>query len=260
MSPLVGAPEFYDRLAEGYDRQFDVPHRRAYDDLAWERVAALLPEGEGLVVDVGCGVGRWSERLVGAGHRVVGLDPSPRMVEEARRRDLGDRFRVEQAGVDEVDLAGIDADLVVAMGSVQYAEDPAAAVARMATWLRPGGALAVLCDSLVALVLELLAAGRDEEALARATTGEAEYRADDLVVGHRLLDAATLRAAYAEAGLVEVDVAGLLVSWSGVGRTALLHRLAADPRGQLDTERRLAACPRLADAGKQLLAVGRRPT
>lgn len=256
---VVGAPDFYDRLADGYDRQWDAAHRRAYDDLAWERAAAALPARPGRVIDVGCGVGRWAERFVAAGHEVIGFDPSPLMVARARDRGVGPRFRVEQGGVDELDLDGSDADLVVAMGSIQYAEDPVAAIARMAGWLAPGGTLAVLCDSLVALVLELLAADQVDEAIARATTGEAEYRADELVVRHRLLDAATLRRAFTDAGLAEVEVSGLLVSWSALGRTATLHRLQADGGAQMAIERRLAGCDAVADAGKQLLALGRRP-
>ena len=255
---IVGAPEFYDRLADDYDGQFAAPHRRAYDELAWEAVLEVLPD-TATVIDVGCGVGRWAERFVAAGHDVIGFDPSPLMVERARARDLGPRFRVEHGGVDDLDLAGTDADLVVAMGSIQYADDPVAAIARMATWVRPGGVLAVLCDSLVALVMELLAENRLEEALDRAATGEAEYRLDGLVVRHRLLDAATLRAAFIAASLVDVDVRGLLVSWTAVGRTAMVHQLSRDHDGQLDVERSLAAQSRLADAGKQLLALGRRP-
>lgn len=38
------------------------------------------------VLDIGCGVGRWSQMLAGNGARVVGVDLSSTMVEEARRR------------------------------------------------------------------------------------------------------------------------------------------------------------------------------
>jgi hypothetical protein len=70
---------------------------------------------------------------------------------------------------------------------------------------------------------------------------------------------ATLRAACAEAGLEVVRVAGLLVGATAHGRDGLRRRLESDYAGTLDVERRLAAEPGLADAGKQLLIVGRRP-
>jgi trans-aconitate methyltransferase len=45
-----------------------------------------------------------------------------------------------------------EAGMVLAMGSLQYTADPEAAIAHLAGWLRPGGVLAVLVDSLVGLV------------------------------------------------------------------------------------------------------------
>jgi len=40
-----------------------------------------------LVVDLGCGTGRFSEMLAGAlGARVIGLDPSEKMLDQARRK------------------------------------------------------------------------------------------------------------------------------------------------------------------------------
>ena len=256
---MIDAPRFYDRLAADYERQFDAPHRRAYDDLAWDRVAARLPDHPGLVVDVGCGVGRWAERFVAAGHRVLAFDPSSEMVAAAEGRDLGERFTAEVAGVDEVDVPEQTADIVVAMGSIQYAPEPAASINRMGRWLRPGGTLAVLCDSLLALAVELVAEGRIDEAVQRAITTEAQYRLDGWSVEHRLFDATTLRAAFEDAGLAAVEVQGLLVSWSARGRADTIDRLRRDYRGALDEEDRLARCTRLADAGKQLLALGVRP-
>ena len=38
------------------------------------------------VLEIGCGIGRWSRRLARSGHEVVGVDLSPAMILEARRR------------------------------------------------------------------------------------------------------------------------------------------------------------------------------
>src|SRR5258708_22357581 len=38
------------------------------------------------VLDVGCGVGRWSHRLAARGAQVTGVDLSPTMISEAKRR------------------------------------------------------------------------------------------------------------------------------------------------------------------------------
>ena len=61
------------------------------------------------------------------------------------------------------------------------------------------------------------------------------------------------------AGLQHVEVAGLLIGATVLGRDALAVALTADPGAQLARERALSAHPVLADAGKQLFASGRRP-
>jgi SAM-dependent methyltransferase len=249
----------YDALAADYDAHFAVPHRRAYDDLAWEACAALVPRAA-TVVDVGCGVGRWAARLVAAGHRVIGVEPAPGMAAHARARLAGTDFALLETGVEQAQLPAGAADVVLAMGSLQYAADPVAAIARCAEWVRPGGAVCVLVDSRQALVLELLAAGRPDEALQRLHTRRGRWQVDGYAADMHLLDAAELAAAAHAAGLMVDRVAGLLVGASVHGRRDLQTRLQRDYAAQLTHERRLAAEPSLADLGKQLLLTAHRPT
>ncbi|MEV0001365.1 class I SAM-dependent methyltransferase [Micromonospora sp. NPDC050980] len=246
----------YDALAPDYDAHFAVPHRRAYDDLAWERVRVLLPP-DGPVVDAGCGVGRWARRLLDLGHPVTGVEQAPGMVAELRRRPPGPGFTLVEGSMTEVTLPAT-AGAVLAMGSLQYTAEPEDAVRHLAGWLRPGGVLAVLVDSLVGLVLELVGAGRGDEAVDRLARRRGVWRAEGQAADLHLLDRARLEAAFDAAGLVEVRSAGLLVSAGPLGRAGLAERLAADRDALLALERRLGDDPLLADAGKQLLVTGRR--
>jgi SAM-dependent methyltransferase len=218
-----------------------------------------LPEPPGVTVDVGCGVGRWTARLLDVGYSLTAIEPAPAMAEEAARR-LARRPRVSllRSRVEDVELEPGSVDTVLAMGSLQYTDDPVGQIIRLAEWLRPGGVLAVLVDSLQALVLELLAAGKEEEALARLTTRCGVWRVGEIEADLHLLDASTLRSAFAEASLEVTRVSGLLVGSTAFGREGLRRRLENDFQGALATERRLAAQPSLADFGKQLLIVGRR--
>jgi SAM-dependent methyltransferase len=256
---LLDAPAFFGLQAADYEAQFRVAHRHAYDDLAWEYTRSRLPPTPGIVVDVGCGVGRWAGRLVALGHRVIGIEPSTEMADVAEGLGFGTNFRVVRASVDEAKLPAGSADAVLAMGSLQYAPTPSRSVARMATWLRPGGWMLILGDSLLALTLELLGAGRVEEAVERARSLTAEFRIANVAVRHWLFTADSLRQWLTEAGLVEVEVCGLLVSWSAFGRDQVTRRLAHDAETICVLDRRLAGLPPLADAGKQLLGMGRRP-
>jgi hypothetical protein len=141
---------------------------------------------------------------------------------------------------------------------LQYTDDPAVTLRLAAQWLRPGGALCVLVDSLQALVLELLAAGRHTEALERLTSRRGTWCVDGVEADLHLFDQAALRLAFVNAGLDVVQVAGLLVGASAYGRAGLNRRLVADYDAALAAERALACEPAVADLGKQLLMVGRR--
>ncbi|MGL5811017.1 MAG: class I SAM-dependent DNA methyltransferase [Nocardioides sp.] len=256
----------YDLLAAGYEDHFALAHRRLYDELAWERFVSRLPAGgSGLVVDAGCGVGRWARKLLALGYSVAGIEQSPGMLAELGRHRLGPGFSVaaksmEDVGRDELmspDCPGAEA--VVAMGSVQYTRDPEAMIRKLGSWLRPGGTLAVLVDSLVALVLELVGSGRTDEALRRLSTRRGVWRVGECEADLHLFDRERLMSAFTIGGLVDVEAAGLLISASALGRDELIARAQTDYERMLSLERALATDPLLADAGKQLLVIGRRP-
>jgi SAM-dependent methyltransferase len=248
----------FDALAAGYDEHFAAPHRAAYDKLAWERLEAVLPKEPGLVVDAGCGVGRWAERLIAMGHKVIGIEPAPAMAQAARERNPGERFTLIEGRMEDVELE-VQADVVMAMGSLQYTRDPEAAVARLAGWTHPGGTVLVLVDSLVALAIELLRAGKKEEAFERLRTHQGVWQTDGQSADLHLLHRERLEAAFATVGLHGVRSYGLLVGASIDGRDQLARDLKEDPGARLTSERELMAFPQVAELGKQLLVEGRTP-
>lgn len=123
--------------------------------VAWldtEGLLGPLASGEGPdVLDLGCGFGRLATALAPRCRSVLGLDVSPGMVAEARRRCAGlmnVRFEVT-AGGDLAALPGQAFDLVLAVDSVPYMIQVGGGVADRhvegaARALRPGGALAIL--------------------------------------------------------------------------------------------------------------------
>jgi ubiquinone/menaquinone biosynthesis C-methylase UbiE len=247
----------YDALAPGYEEHFSVAHRRAYDELAWATVEGLLPAAPGRIVDIGCGVGRWARRLVDLGHSVVGIECAPSMAAHARRHVSAENFELIEQPVEDVELPTGHADLVLAMGSLQYTVDPSAVLAKVRRWLVPGGAVAILVDSLVALVLELSERGNEEEALDRLRTRTATWVQGGRRADYHLLDAQGVRDLMEQAGFIDIEVGGLLVGWTIHGRSGMLRRLECQWAEQLEVERSLAKASRLADAGKQLIGVGR---
>ena len=109
----------------------------------------MAPEGPD-VLDLGCGIGRMAAALAPRCRSILGLDVSPGMVAEARRRAGHENVRFEvTAGEDLARVAKGAFDLVLAVDSFPYivqvggmvAERHVAGAARA---LRAGGALAVL--------------------------------------------------------------------------------------------------------------------
>jgi arsenite methyltransferase len=105
-------------------------------------IAALeLRPGE-RVLDIGSGPGFLAQEMAAAGARVHGVDPSPSMLDIARRRAPDVTFSEGTA----IELAFADAsfDVVVSTQVYEYVEDMAAELAEVRRVLVPGGRLLIL--------------------------------------------------------------------------------------------------------------------
>ena len=250
----------YDVLASVYEDGYrGTTYQRAYDLLAWQRAKSCLPATPCTVIDAGCGTGRWAHWLVEAGHRVIGIEQSRNMVDALEARSLGDRFRLIQTSMEDVDLSSENADVVFAMGSLQFTANPADQLRKFASWVRPGGYVAVYVDSLVALVLELLRLGKHDEAMLRlgSRTGVWQTRGESAKV--HLYDERTLRADFEAAGLQLIQAYGLLASASAYGSAGCNHRLQDDECSFMHCESALSSSPLFVDLGKHIFMMGQRP-
>lgn len=131
-----GMPRFYNRLIHFCQRRALEP---------WLKVGA-----DTRVLDVGCGVGRWSRLLASRGACVTGVDLSPTMIGEAERRaaasGLASRCRFIVQDATALEIAG-SFDLILCVTLLQHVLDLEAmrsALRRMAVQLAPGGRLVVL--------------------------------------------------------------------------------------------------------------------
>jgi SAM-dependent methyltransferase len=131
-----GMPEFYNRAIHLEQRLALAP---------WLKVAAGAR-----VLDVGCGVGRWSRLLAARGAKVLGVDLSPTMIVQAQQRaaaeGLAERCRFRVQDLSHLDV-GEQFDLVLGVTVLQHILDPGAvraALAAMTAHLAPGGRMILL--------------------------------------------------------------------------------------------------------------------
>jgi ubiquinone/menaquinone biosynthesis C-methylase UbiE len=80
-----------------------------------------------LVVDLGCGTGRFSEILAAEfGARIIGFDPSENMIDQARRKPPIGSIEFKRASADELPLADGCVDLVFMSQVYHHLPDPVA--------------------------------------------------------------------------------------------------------------------------------------
>jgi SAM-dependent methyltransferase len=142
-SPQSGqSPHLHRQVAEGFGadaRRYD----RARPTYPADLIARIVAASPGCdFLDAGCGTGISSRLFQAAGCRVLGVDPDPRMAEQARQGGT----ETEVGRFEDWDPAGRLFDAVTAAQAWHWV-DPAAGAAKAAAVLRPGGRLAVFWNA-----------------------------------------------------------------------------------------------------------------
>ncbi|HEY2160514.1 MAG TPA: class I SAM-dependent methyltransferase [Solirubrobacteraceae bacterium] len=114
------------------------PVLRAFDRQRLSILGELAPPPARLL-DAGAGRGRFVADSLAAGYLARGIEPSMRGVLAAEA--LG--APVARAAIEDATLAPASLDAVTLWHVLEHLDDPGAALTRIGSWLRPGGALLV---------------------------------------------------------------------------------------------------------------------
>jgi SAM-dependent methyltransferase len=129
----------YDRVADDYARRiYDELKDKPFDRELLDRLAARL-KGAGVVCDMGCGPGQIARYLHDRGVRVIGVDLSPGMLEQARR--LNPDLDFQQGDMRALDIEDAAWAGIAAFYSIIHIprEEVAAVLRELKRVLKPGG-------------------------------------------------------------------------------------------------------------------------
>lgn len=148
MSAAKQAPEeasrrHYDRWRAVYSRS------RLLASLQRKALADLDLRADDRLLDLACGAGKLVRAAAPQVERAIGLDLSPEMIEEARRRtaaeapDAADRIQFVVGSSDQLPFADGEFTALVTTTALHHFPAPAASVREMARVLAPGGRLLI---------------------------------------------------------------------------------------------------------------------
>jgi ubiquinone/menaquinone biosynthesis C-methylase UbiE len=129
------AAEAFDQYAEEYDRWFESPEGRVLFRAEVNAVKVLVKDLRPPFLEVGVGPGRFAEAL-GIGY---GIDPSPALLEKARRREI----KVVQGEGERLPYEDEKFGGVFILFTLCFVDDPEKIFKESLRVLKPGGGLVV---------------------------------------------------------------------------------------------------------------------
>ncbi len=129
----------YDVIAPKYDARYT---QNPLAGVARELRVLAAQSGARDVLEVGCGTGRWVLELFPLVQRIVGLDYSFGMLEQAQAQN--EALLLTNGDANHLPFPSESFDLVLSLNALQHYTDQRAFITEARRLLRPGGALAIV--------------------------------------------------------------------------------------------------------------------
>ncbi len=145
---------YHDRVAGRYDDSYDDEFWQWHDSLTWDYLKPHLPTNlSDTILDLGCGTGKWAAKLLKSGFRVVCVDISAKMLDQARLKldqpELSGKAEFVHADLCDLSMLSDGcASLAVAMGDpIGCASNPLKAMREIRRVLSEKGVLVATFDN-----------------------------------------------------------------------------------------------------------------
>ncbi|GMV99129.1 MAG: hypothetical protein AMXMBFR84_02680 [Candidatus Hydrogenedentota bacterium] len=134
-------PKFYEGMyLEAGDEAAKVASLGAVERHLRGIVNRRKPQG-GQLLDVGCGYGNFLKSMAGGNWTLHGLEVSGNAAAYARTNVHG--AVIQQATIEEADIAPESMDCVTLIAVYEHVKDPRATMDRVSRWIKPGGLLLI---------------------------------------------------------------------------------------------------------------------
>jgi len=139
-SPKTINNDFYEELAEGWYTATDHPIAllRAENEVRVPWIIEQIGENK-TVLDIGCGAGILTNALALAGHKVHGIDVSPKSLEIAAQYDKTGQVTYTTANAYCLPYPDQTFDVVCAMDVLEHVEEPELLISEASRVLKPDG-------------------------------------------------------------------------------------------------------------------------
>ncbi|MGB9134612.1 MAG: methyltransferase domain-containing protein [Candidatus Bathyarchaeia archaeon] len=149
---------YYDEKSVSYRAARQNPVFRIYDAITWKFLEPLVPTDlNSLVLDAGGGTGVWAIPMARKGCKVVLLDVSERMLEEAKKEvevaGLQDRVEIRKGDMRNLDCPDETFDLVLSEHTLFLFQEPDQVVAELVRVLKKNAPIVLSAQNRLVQVL-----------------------------------------------------------------------------------------------------------
>ncbi len=130
----------YDNIGIGYNST-----RKADPVLTNKLLEHLSPRKDGFYLDIGCGTGNYTNELQKKGLQIIGIDPSEKMLEQAKQKNSNIDWRIGTA--ENIELPDKHLDGILASLTIHHWTDLQKAFFELHRVLKPNGIIVIFTST-----------------------------------------------------------------------------------------------------------------